>query len=410
MRKINTLDFSIAKRTTARDINRRIALNLIRAHEPISRADLARKMNTGRGVITVLINELIGENLIFEGAKGKSLRGRKPKHLYVKTDNRLIVAVDIRYSRTFLMLTNFAGKQIALETFETNLDPKRLVKNLAQRILRLLDENGDFAGCEGIGVVVPGNVEHRSGRILRAPTLGWENVEIRERLAAATNLPVKIENAPKACALAQIWLSRHQAANVENFVYVSVSDGVGVGIVIGGEIVRGRNDIAGEFGHLALDENGARCACGKRGCWETYISNLATVARYFGEDTAEIRNSNARQTDFQTLQMSITDLIARARGEDAKALDAVLETGRFLGRGLATIINALNPERIYIGGEITSAWDLIAGAVRGAIRERVLVAAAADTPLQIAPTVEYPRLRGAASLIVAPTFAALKVA
>lgn len=410
MRKINTSNFKIAKRTTARDINRRIALNLIRAYEPISRADLARQMDIGRGVITVLINELIEENLIFEGSKGDSPRGRKPKSLYIKTDGRLVVAVDIRYSRTFLMLTDFAGKQIALETFETELDPPKMIENLSKRILRLLGDNDGFSNCEGIGVVVPGTVDQETGRILRAPTLGWENVEIREQLAERTNLSVEIENAPKACALAQIWLGRRQTTDVQNFVYVSVSDGVGVGIVVGGKLLRGRNDIAGEFGHLSLDRLGTRCLCGKRGCWEMYVSNLATVARYFDEDVAEMRSANAHRTSFQTLNLNISDLISRARAEDEKALQAVQATGRYLGGGLAMIINTLNPERIYLGGEITAAWDLIAETVRGEMTAGTLIEAAANTPLQIAPMIDYPRLRGAASLIVAPTFAALEFA
>jgi N-acetylglucosamine repressor len=408
MRKINTSDFKIAKRRTSRDINRRIALNLIRAHEPISRADLARRMNLGRGVITVLINELIGEKLIYEGSAGQAARGRKPVSLHIKTDNRLVVAVDIRFSRTFLMLTDFAGKQIALETFKTVSNPKQLVENLVKRIERLLAEHGKSA-CEGIGVVVPGTVDRRTGKILRAPTLGWQNVELVQPLAERTGLPVEIENAPKACALAQIWLSRSQTTHVRDFVYVSISDGVGVGIVCGGELVRGRNDIAGEYGHWQMNPAGSVCACGRRGCWETYVSNLATVARYFDEDVGEIRQSNGRGS-FQTPNLSITDLIALARAEDLKALRAIEETGRYLGGGLAMIINTLNPERIYLGGEITSAWDLIQTTVRQAATEQTLTEAAARTPIQIAQTIEYPRLRGAAALIVAPNFAALEVA
>lgn len=396
MRKINTFDFNIAKRTTARDINRRIALNLIRAHEPISRADLARKMDLGRGVITVLINELIGEGVIFEGAKGDAPRGRKPKFLYVKTDHRSIIAVDIRFSRTYLMLTDFAGRQIALESFETIFTPELLVKNLVRRIHEMLAENDRFANCEGIGIVIPGIIENKTGRILRAPALGWENVDIKEPMARATGLPVKIENAPKACALAQIWLGRNNNSTPQDFIYVSVSDGVGVGIVIGGELVRGRNDIAGEFGHVSIERDGNLCACGKKGCWETFISNPATIARHSGKK----RNDG----------ININDVIAKARAGDERAIASLKTSGDYLGIGLANLINIFNPEAIYIGGEITTAWDIIQESVTTEIRENVLIEEAAQTPIRIAPTIEYPRLRGAASLIVAPTFAALKVA
>src|SRR5215213_9315585 len=134
MRKINTLSFVRATRSTPRDINRRIALNLVRDHQPISRADLARRMRIGRGVVTALVNELIGEGSIYEGAAVDAPRGRRPKMLYVRTRDRLAVAVDVRFSRTYIMLSDFGGTQIALEAFETIFDPMRLVAELALRI------------------------------------------------------------------------------------------------------------------------------------------------------------------------------------------------------------------------------------------------------------------------------------
>src|SRR6266700_250347 len=111
MRKINTRDFRIATRTTARDINRRIALNLIREHQPISRADLARRMSVTRGVVSILVQELIDQELIFEGATGEAERGRKPTFLHIRTQDRLAVGVDVRFSKTFVMLSDLSGRQ-----------------------------------------------------------------------------------------------------------------------------------------------------------------------------------------------------------------------------------------------------------------------------------------------------------
>src|SRR5438093_5246525 len=109
MRKINTRDFHVATRTTSRDINRRIALNLIREHQPISRADLARRMNVTRGVVSVLVQELIDQELIYEGATGEAMRGRKPTFLHLRTQDRLAIAIDIRFSKSYLMLSDFGG-------------------------------------------------------------------------------------------------------------------------------------------------------------------------------------------------------------------------------------------------------------------------------------------------------------
>src|ERR1051325_4795063 len=119
MGKINPRDFPVATRTTSREINRRIALNLIREHQPISRADLARHMNLTRGVVSVLVQELLDQGVIYEGATGEAARGRKPTFLHVRTQDRLAVAVDIRFSKTYLMLSDFSGKQLSLESYDT---------------------------------------------------------------------------------------------------------------------------------------------------------------------------------------------------------------------------------------------------------------------------------------------------
>lgn len=408
MRKINPHDFSVATRTTSRDINRQIALNLVREHQPLSRADLARRMQVRRGVVSVLVNELIHEELIYEGATGEAARGRKPTFLHVRTQNRLVVSVDVRFSQTYLALSDFGGRQLALDVFDTVFVPAKLIKIVARRIAKLLDAHKARPFCEGIGVVVPGIVDHRTGQILNAPTLGWRGVDIRDALAKETGLPVHIENAAKACALAQMWHGHGDAAGAHSFAHVSVSDGVGVGVVINGELVRGHDNIAGEFGHLPLSIEGPRCMCGASGCWEAYISNIATLSRYFGHNLS-ITEPKDLLADGRN-RLSITDLILRARSGDAKAMTAIQTTARYLGLGLASVIHTVNPQRIYIGGEITAAWDMIERTVRAALAERALTEEAVRTPILLAAFVDYPRLRGAAALVAAPTFAAPRVA
>lgn len=407
MRKINPYDFRVAKRSTSREINRQIVLNLVREHQPISRADLARRMKVGRNVISMIVNELIADGLIYEGATGEAVRGRKPTFLHVRTQDRFVIAVDIRFSRTYLMLTDFGGRQIALETFETVLSPDDLIAELVERMRRILATYNATSNCEGIGVAVPGMVDHRTGIVLNAPSLGWRDVDLRTPLAKAMGLPIYIENAPKACALAEMWLGANGTAP-NDFVFVTVSDGVGVGIVINGELIRGHDNVAGEFGHAPLSLDGPRCLCGSVGCWEAYISNLATLARYFGYDLARLRPKRlprGEESDF-----TITDLIARARAGDERARGAIQGTARYLGIGLAIVLNGLNPECVYIGGEIMMAWDMIEPIVRKALAERAMTERVAQTPIRISTFSEYPRLLGAAALVTAPIFAAPRVA
>jgi N-acetylglucosamine repressor len=406
MRKINPHDFKVARRGTTREINRQIALNLIRTHQPISRADLARLMNVRRGVASLLVSELLSESLIFEGALGEAVgRGRRPTFLYIDSRERCVVGVDIRASRTYILVTDLMGKQLGVvSSFQTNKDVSVLTQELTRRIKQTLAEK-EIGSCAGVGVVVPGMVDPAQGRVLHAPTLGWRDVTLRDPLAAALGIPVHIENSGKACALAQLWTTRGDMVASANSVFVSISDGVGTGVVVNGELLRGRHNTAGEFGHVPLSIDGPRCSCGATGCWEAYVSNLATLSRYFGHDLAD-----ARPRDAETATFTVEDLIARARAGDAKALAAINSTARYLGLGLASIINSLDPARIYIGGEITTAWSLIEPIVRGAVRERTLTDFGGTTEIHIVPAEEHPRLRGAVALVAAPAFAAPMVA
>ncbi len=407
MRRIHPTRFQVATRGTSRDINSRIVLNLVRSHQPISRADLARTMSVSRGAVTLIVNDLLKRRLLFEGATGEAVRGRKPTFLYIDSRRRAVIAADIRASETFVMLADLLGKPLAgVISFRTSRDPKQLVATLATRIKRLLAEHREVDGCDGIGVVVPGMVEHSTMRVLHAPTLAWRNVDLREPLAAATGLPVQIENSGRACALAQMWALRGEAETTGDLVFVSVSDGVGVGVIMNGEVLRGRHNIAGEFGHVPLSLDGPRCSCGANGCWEAYVSNRATLARYFGRPAA----SSAALEDASIKPFTIEDLIARARSRDAKAIAAIETTARYLGLGLSSVINALDPARVYVGGELTDAWDLIEHTVRSALAERTLTPAAAETDIRPVAAGEYPRLHGAAALVAAPAFAAPVVA
>ena len=251
-RRINPGSFRLARRGTSREINRQIAFNLIRTRQPISRADLARLMNTTRGVVTLLVNDLIAEGLVFEGATGEAPRGRKPKFLYLDSRRRCVVAVDLRPTRCFFMVTDIAGEPlVGMTSFPTDRDPKRLVADLAARIRDTLERHPELGRCEGVGVVVPGMVDHTGTRVLLAPRLGWRDVPLQEPLAAATGLPVVMENSGKACALAQAWSARGEHA-AQDLVFLNVSDGLGVGVVTNGQLLRGQHNAGAEFAHIPL--------------------------------------------------------------------------------------------------------------------------------------------------------------
>jgi predicted NBD/HSP70 family sugar kinase len=403
MRRISPTGFRVARRGTSREINRQIALNLIRSRQPVSRAELARLMGIRRGAVSRLVSELLGAGLVFEGAKGDSSRGRKPMHLHIETRRRTALAIDVSASRTSLLMTDLLGQPLLdVCEFPTRRRPGHQVRELIARVDQILTGHPELGECVGIGVVVSGLVDLEGGRLRFSPTLGWRDVDLRRPLAAATKLPVVVENSCKACVLAQVWAVRGDAPVDGPVAFVNVSDGVGVGIAIDGKLLRGAHNVAGEYGHVPLNMYGPRCSCGQRGCWEAYVSRRATLARYLGTDPSWPGVPPPSG-------LTVEGIIERARAGECQALETLRETADYLGRGIATIVKSIDPRRVYLGGEITEAWDLIEASVRQALREQALVPDA-ETEILTVPLGEHPRLRGAAALVSTPAFAAPVVA
>jgi N-acetylglucosamine repressor len=408
MRKINTRSFRLATRATPREVNRQIVLNLIREHQPISRAELARRMSVRRAALTRIVRELLTSGDVEETGTAASARGRRPTPLRVRTSGRLALAVDVRPGRTSIALADFGGQVLSREGFATPERPEGLASELAARVKTIL-AGQPAAECRGIGIVVPGMVDRRTGRVLYAPRLGWRNAHVSDMIVDQTALPVYVESAPIACALARLWSLTGKTRAVNNFAYVSVSDGVGVGIVNRGEVLRGETNTAGELGHVSLDPNGPHCACGKRGCWEAFACNSATIARYTaaasgGASPPPMRTRAARQN-----APTIEEVVRRALAGEPAAVDAIVETGRQVGRGLGAVVNAFNPKRIYVGGEVTAAWELLEPPIRQALEQETLTDATRATPVYADPNPAEYRLLGAVALVAAPSFAAPRV-
>jgi predicted NBD/HSP70 family sugar kinase len=404
VRRICPTSFRVAKRGTLREINRQIALNLIRSRQPISRAELARVMGVRRGAISRLVDELLRAGLVFEGAKGDSRRGRKPTHLFLETRKGYALAVDLTATCTSLMATDVLGRPLlGVMQFATKQRPASLVRELARHVGRIVREHRDLGKCVGIGLAVPGVVD-TTGRYLKfSPTLAWHGVDIASPLEAATGLPVVMENSCKACVLAEVWSVRGETIGDGPVVFVNVSDGVGVGIAVDGKLLRGAHNIAGELGHVPLDPSGPRCACGQSGCWESYISRRAVLARYLKRDASWPASA-------AITEITLKEVIGRGRAGERRAVETLRETGRHLGRGLALILKAIDPRRIYVGGELTKAWHLMESEARQAIREETFLREAGEPEILIVPLGEYPRLRGAAALVITAAFAAPVVA
>ena len=376
----------IASSEAIRNVNRRIVLNLIRTRHPISRADLARVSGMQRSTISLIVEELIAENWVIEGPTGRLPRGRRPTFLHLN-ENRVIVGVDIRPTQTTVALADVNGNFTAQETVVTPRDPVAALALLIKRI-RSIIHACEGKKIEGIGISVPGRINRSEGRLVFAPNLKWRDIDLGKLIAKATGLDVELENAANACVLAAAWFDRMD--DCRNLVVVTVSEGIGIGIYMNGELARGHNNMAGEFGHVPLDPKGPLCTCGTRGCWEVFASNRAAI-RYYHESTTHSDRPN------------FTDLLRLADLGDNRAAKALDTMAHYLGRGMRMIVAGLAPERIIVIGELTKSWQRFGPVIESEVR--ALVLQGGFPPLLIPAHEEgMARLRGTVALVLQKHF------
>lgn len=370
-----------------RDINRRIVLNLIRTRQPISRADLARLSGLQRSTISLIVEELVNEYWVIEGPTGRLPRGRRPTFLRLN-DDRVIIGVDLRPGETTIALANVNGKFTSQEVIATPTDAQAGVDVLVRRTQALVRSSKEKK-VEGIGISLPGRFT--AGHLVFAPNLKWRDLDIRGPISKATGIDVELENAANACVLAAIWFDGMESCR--NLVVVTVSEGIGAGILINGQLARGLNGMAGEFGHVPLDPDGPRCGCGSRGCWEVFGSNRAAL-RYYHEST-----SNAGG-------LSFPDLLSLADQGNTRAARALEKMAHYLGRGMRMIVAGLAPERIILIGDLTRSWHRFGPVIEQEVQAQVLPGGVAP---RLVPVHEdgMARLRGTVALVLQKHFGAV---
>jgi predicted NBD/HSP70 family sugar kinase len=397
MRKIDLTNFQVATSETARQINRRITLNFLRHHQPMSRADLSRRSGLQRSTVSAIVDQLIEEGWVTEGAIGRLPRGRRPRFLHLNVERTGIIGVNLRPETTTVGLANVDARFEEQRSFPTPGTPSTFVQTVAKTIASLRAAHPSMV-CEGVGVSLPGRVDE-GGRLVFAPNLGWRDVDLKRMLEAATGLPVNVENAANACALGEVWFGRHDE-HLRHLVAVTVSEGIGVGVLMNGQLVHGANAMAGEFGHMTLDENGPPCCCGKRGCWERFASNSAAVDYYTSGSSARPGQSGSG--------LRFEDIMRLAGTGDRRAVETLERMATFLGAGLATIVTGLAPQVIVVIGEVTSAWDRVGPIISQVLERRAL----RETSTRIIATdhATQPRLRGAVTLVVQQHFGVPNVA
>jgi predicted NBD/HSP70 family sugar kinase len=394
VRKIDLNNFQVATSGTARDINRRILLNLIRKHQPVSRADLARHSGLQRSTVSAIAKQLIADRWVTEGAAGHLPRGRRPTFLHLNAERAGVVGITVRPVTTTIVLARLDTSFLAQSNLPTEGSAEEYMSRLTRRVVELVRSHPGIA-FEGIGISVPGRVDEQTQRLVFAPNLKWHNLDFKSPLERATGLPVALENAANACALAEIWCGRH-SESVRNLIAVTVAEGIGVGMILNGQLVRGSTGMAGEFGHVSLNEDGPLCNCGNRGCWEVYASDLAAV-RYYSQSATPRRPGRPRPPD-----PTFREVLSRAQQGETRARAALDRMAHYLGLGLAMLISGFSPDTIVLTGDVTEAWDRVEPILIDVVRSHC---PALSMP-RIQPTdpATQPRLRGSIALFLQQYF------
>jgi len=368
MGKAPTQRFTFTNKQSAsnkmpRLINRNLIFNLVRAQQPISRADLARVSQLQRSTVSLIVEELLAERWIVEGSMGQLPRGRRPTFLHLN-DERGVIALDIHPSQTTLAVADLGGRIVAQSLVVLPSNPKKVIGAIVDAIQKMIAANSDRS-FDGIGMSLPGRLDLNLEKLIFAPNIDWPIGSIKSRVEQATGLPVAVDNVANACALSEVWFG--DSDGIHDLVAVNVSEGIGTGIFANGRILRGEGGLAGEFGHVQMEPEGLPCACGNRGCWETLASNRAG-ARYYAEITRK-----------QPLPFDAVLKLAQAG--DASAKKAIDKMCVALGRGIRMIASALAPDEIVVVGDITTVWYMFGHVV--------------EAEMHRSPLVRVPRLRPA---------------
>jgi transcriptional regulator of PTS gene len=345
----------IPVRDLMRVINRSKILEIIRTVGMISRVDLARTSGLSQSLITGLTADLISEGLIIEKQSGKYEGGRRPMLLALNPEGAFVLGVNLSMSEINVVIVNFQGTVVASKT-QPLAPTHHSVSEIADSVVSaaqacIWEANFAREQINGIGIGIPGLVNPDSGNIRFLPNYGWENVNLKELVQDRLKHPCYVDNSSNTLALAEQWFG--EGKGIDNFLVVTIENGVGLGAVINGRIYRGEEGVAGEFGHITIDPEGPGCRCGKKGCVEAFAGNIA-IMRDAKEAALKGRWGCANPDEF-----SYTDVVRAAENGTDVLRQLFSRAGRILGIGVSHLITLFDPRKIIITGQGVQAGELI---------------------------------------------------
>lgn len=380
-----------------RGMNESLILNIIRKKGPISRADIAKSTNLTPPTVTNIVNKLIENGMVVEYKLGESSGGRPPVLVKINPEfmNVLVIHIRTRSLEAYALDAEYSKKASRRYPIE-GLGEREVLEILESVIGELTGELD--SSVSGIGIVVRGPVKTREGISVFAPNIGWRNVPLKKIVEEKFGIPTYIMNDVRAMAWGEFHMNEIKGA--ENMIFLKVGFGIGSAIVIGGKLYTGVLDSAGEIGHTTIDISGPGCSCGKSGCFEALASekalvNLAVEALKRGEDSV-LRRMAEGVPEKVTPEM----IYEAAKMDDELAKRALETVGRYLGIGIANIINIFNPRLILLGGGIVKGRKFFEEAMRRTAREMALEDSYASCSIAFSELGDEATLIGAATMVM----------
>lgn len=373
--------YRTADQAWVRERNLSIVLNYLwEAGGPIARARLTEISGLNKSTIGSLLTQLEAWGFVRELGTQNVGPGRPGMLIDIAAEAGRIVGVEIGVDFISVVLADLKAHIVWQRKIDTNgvvRASQAQVLAQAEALVReaLQQANAGNQRVLGIGLGVPGLVDHATGTLLFAPNLGWRDVPLREMWRAAFDVPVIVENEANAAALGEKMLGA--ARQVDNFIYLSAGVGLGGGLVVDGRLYGGVGGFAGEIGHMTLVPDGPQCNCGNRGCWETLIGPTAITERVrqaaaLGQ-TPRLLALPGVGGEASAIRMQHV-LAAAEQGEPA-VLHVLDEVGRYLGIGIANLVNTFNPRLVVLGGILSLAGPYILPRAQQEVKVRALAAA-----------------------------------
>jgi predicted NBD/HSP70 family sugar kinase len=377
-----------ADQTTVRRANLGVVLRHVASAGSRSRAQIAAGTGLTRGTVSSLVMELIELGLLRETGQTTSPGGVGRPGLALELADVVVgVGLEVNVDYVAVSVEDLTGAvRYQRRAYRDNRGSAH--GPVLDRLARTARAAVDGAAREGlrpigVSVAVPGLVEVTSGTVVFAPNLGWQDLRVGAELESRLELPVHVENESNLAALAEHWAGA--AVGIDDFVCVFGEVGVGGGVVLGGRLFRGSHGYGGEFGHVSVDPDGRRCACGSRGCVETLVGQESIAA------AAGIAVSGRTR--------SLTDELVRRAEEGAPDVVAALEeAGRWLGIALASTFNLLDVQAVVLGGCFGPLSPWLVDEIRGTLEERSLAARSASFVVLPSAFGDGAAVRGAAAL------------